>query len=532
MRGLPALVGLGVRRNRWFLAGWLLGLFVGVPATAAAYEQVIPDPSQAGLVIEGLANNPTMRAMLGPPFSLVEPGGFTVWRVGTFVATVAGVMAILGTIRLTRADEEVGRSELVRAGVVDRHAPLVAAVLVHLGACAVLGLLVSGGMVAVGVDLTGSVAFGLGMALTAAVFVGVGAVAGQLTASARAARGIALAALGLAYLVRAVADGVPADSRVRSLQWVSPVEWMALARPYAGERWWVLLLPAVLTLALVVLAVRLEARRDHGSGLWPARPGPARAGGLLSSPAGLAWRLHRGTVLGWTVGLTVFTAAVGSLTPTFSAMFRDVPRLEAIMRRMGAGAQELTEGFYVAMLSIVVLVAAALGLQLLGRLAQEEAAGRAEVVLAAAVHRTRFAASHAGLALAVPTVLLVTSGAVMAVPQARADGAWEVVQDVVAGAAVLVPGVWLVVGLGVLVHGWLPRLGGLPWLVVAWSLLVTWIGALLELPDWLIELTPFSRLPQLPVETMDWGPVLVTTAVAAALVAVGLTGYRRRDVGS
>ena len=530
MTGLGVLARLAVRRNRWFLAIWLLGLFVVVPATAAAYEQVIPDPAQAGFIIEGLANNPTMRAMLGPPFSLVEPGGFTVWRVGTFVATVAGVMAVLATIRLTRADEEEGRTELVRSGVVGRHAPLAAAVLVTLAACFLLGLLVTAGMVGVGTDVTGSVAFGLGMALTAAVFVGVGALAAQLTSSARAARGIALAVLGAAYLVRAVADGVAEDSPLRRLQWLSPVEWMALARPYAVERWWVLMLPAALTAVLVALAVRLEARRDHGSGLWPARPGPPHAARLLSSPAGLAWRLQRGTVLGWTVGLVVFSAAIGSLTPSFTTMFRDVPRLEIIMRRMGAGAEQLTEGFYVAMLSIVVLMVAAHGLQLLGRLHQEETAGRAEVVLSTAVRRTGFAASHLVLALVVPTLLLLVSGALLAASQAATDGTWRPLADVVAGAAALAPGVWLVVALGVLLHGWLPHAGWLAWLVVGWSLVVTWIGALLNLPAWLLDLTPFAQLPALPVETMRSAPVLVTTAVAVVLLVLGLVGYRRRDL--
>jgi len=530
MNGLGTLVRLGARRNRLYLAVWLLGLFVVVPATAAAYKQVIPDPAQSGPIIEGLTNNPTMRAMLGPPFSLVEPGGFTVWRVGTFVATVAGVMAILATVRLTRADEEAGRTELVRSGVVGRHVPLTAAVLVSLAACALLGVLVTVGMVGVGTDTTGSVAFGLGMALTAAVFVGVGALTAQLTASARAARGIALAVLGAAYLLRALADGVATDSPLRRLQWISPVEWMALARPYAEERWWVLLLPAALTAVLVASAARLEARRDHGSGLWPARPGPPRAGALLSTPAGLAWRLQRGTALGWTVGLVVFAVAIGSLTTSFSSMFRDVPRLEIIMRRMGAGAEQLTQGFYVAMLSIVVLVVAALGLQLLGRLHQEETAGHAEVVLSAAVPRTEFAASHLVLALVVPAVLLLVCGALMAVPQAASDGDAGVVGDVVGGAAALLPGVWLVVGLGMLLLGWAPHLGWVAWLVVGWSLVVTWIGALLSLPDWLLNLTPFAQLPQLPVEAMRWVPVLVTALIAAALVVVGLVGYRRRDL--
>ena len=40
-----------------------------------------------------------MRAMLGPPLDLMSAGGFTMWRVGTFVAGAAATMGALGVIR-------------------------------------------------------------------------------------------------------------------------------------------------------------------------------------------------------------------------------------------------------------------------------------------------------------------------------------------------------------------------------------------------------------------------------------------------
>lgn len=190
----------------------------------------------------------------------------------------------------------------------------------------------------------------------------------------------------------------------------------------------------------------------------------------------------------------------------------------------------LTQGFYVAFLGVVALVAAALGLQLLGRLQQEEALGHAAVVLSAAVRRPVLAASHLVLALTVPTALLLVSGALLAVPQAVAEGGGGAVGAVVAGAAALAPGVWMVVGLAMLIHGWAPSLGWVAWLVVGWSAVVTWVGALLDLPEWLLELTPFAALPQGPVESMRWPPVLMTTALAIALAAAGVVGYRRRDL--
>lgn len=115
LAGLGALVRVAVRRSRWFYLAWVLALVSVVPLTAAAYEQVV-DPRNADLLITTMTHNPTMRAMLGPPFDLYTPGGFTVWRVGTFAAAMSGIMAVLGVVRSTRAEEEDGRTELLRSG--------------------------------------------------------------------------------------------------------------------------------------------------------------------------------------------------------------------------------------------------------------------------------------------------------------------------------------------------------------------------------------------------------------------------------
>ena len=530
--GLGLLVRLAIRRGRWFWLTWILALWVTIVATVTNYERFVPnDAAGAHTLLSGLAENPTMRAMLGPPFDLFNAGGFTMWRVGGFVAVMAGIMAALGVIRATRAEEEEGRLELLRSGVVGRHAPLLAGVLVGLGGSGVLGVAVTASLAAAAPPATSALAAGAGIALTAAVFVGVAAVTAQITESARAARSLALGALGAAYLVRAVADGSPDGSGLRALAWLSPVEWAALAQPYAGERWWVLLLPAGLAAALVSLAFRLESRRDFGSGLRATRPGPRTASPRLAGATGLAWRLDRGTVVGWAIGSAVFALAIGSLSGSFDTLLTDNPEMSEMFRRMGAGAQDLRDAFYVAMLGIFVIVLAMHGTQLLSRCRREEESGRAEALLATATSRRRLVASHLVLALVVPTLLVLVCGALFAVPQAISDGSLEIVGTVAGAALALAPGVWLIVGLTMALLGLAPRLLSLAWAVVGWSLFVTWVGAVLNLPDWALQATPFAALPQLPVEPMAWTPVLLETALAAGLVAVGIAGYRRRDIG-
>ena len=57
----------------------------------------------------------------------------------------------------------------------------------------------------------------------------------------------------------------------------------------------------------------LATRRDVGSGILADRRGHAEAAPRLLSPFGLAWRLQRGALLGWAVGLVGFGLVFGAI---------------------------------------------------------------------------------------------------------------------------------------------------------------------------------------------------------------------------
>ena len=68
------------------------------------------------------------------------------------------------------------------------------------------------------------------------------------------------------------------------------------------------------------------------------------------------------------------------------------------------------------------------------------------------------------------------------------------------------------------------------WVVLVWCVLAGYFGVILGLPDWLQQTSPFGHVPLWPAVPMRWAPVLVLTAAALALLAVALTGLRRRDL--
>lgn len=533
MAGFTAVFRLLFRRNWVFWLIWVAVLTTLMPAVISQYATLVPTGTQSDIMLEGLAADPTMRAILGPPFDLMNAGGFAFWRVGAFTAVAAALMSGLGIIRATRAEEEEGRIELIRAGAVGRHVPLAAAIALGLFWNVVLGALVTTSMAASATPLGGAVASGLAITLCGATFTGVGAVMAQVFTSARTARYWTLGiALGGLYLLRAVVDGSQTNDSTRildALQWANPLSWPALVRPYAGERFWVLLLPVVFTAILLAVAFMLESARDHGSGVRASAPGRAGAPAHLSGAWGLAWRLHRGAVIGWSVGMVVAAVVIGPLAHQVTGLIDGNNAFSEILRRMGGGAQGIMDAFVTAMLGILVTFIALMGVTILGRLTAEETAGHAEVMLATATPRLTLAGSHLGIGGGVAVLLTLLTGAMLSLT-ASSDGTWTAVGDGVTAAAALLPGTLLVLGLAMLLIGWAPRAFPLALAVIGWSILAAWVGALLNFPEWLLQMQPWGHLPRLPTDSLTWTAIVVESLIGVALLMAGLAGYCRRDI--
>ncbi len=62
------------------------------------------------------------------------------------------------------------------------------------------------------------------------------------------------------------------------------------------------------------------------------------------------------------------------------------------------------------------------------------------------------------------------------------------------------------------------------------TFLVGELGPTMQLPAWVLNVSPFTHLPQLPGGSFEPLPAVVLTALAAVLVLGGFLGYRRRDV--
>jgi len=524
------MIRLALRRDRVWWPAWIGVIAAQVVATASAYESLYPTPQSRLGLGSMMGGNPSLRALYGPAFDLTTAGGFTAWRFGGFAAAFIALMSVLAVIRHTRAEEEAGRLELLRSGVVGRHAPLAAALVVTIGANIVLAALIAVGLMSLSAPAIGSVALGLGFLGCGIVFTGVGAVAAQVSENARPSRGLAVVILGVAYLLRAVGDSSATGTRMSWLSWLSPIGWAQQTRAFAGERWWALGIPLVVGTVLIAVAVWLEGRRDFGAGLRAAPLGPERAASGLSTASALAWRLQRGSLLAWTIGCAIGAAALGSVANGVLDIFKDNPRLAAILQDIGGG-QSLVDTFFAALLPLLATIATIHSVQALLRLRSEEVENRAEQVLGTAVTRTRLLASHLVIAVVGPLVMMTAIGLSAGGAYAASVNDLSRVWGVLAGALVFVPAMWVFTGATMALIGMAPERSVLAWAVLAGCGVLGQLGPILQLPDQVLRISPFANVPRLPGGELEILPLAVLLAVAVALTALGINGFRRRDIG-
>jgi ABC-2 type transport system permease protein len=296
-------------------------------------------------------------------------------------------------------------------------------------------------------------------------------------------------------------------------------------RAYADERWWLLLPLAALAAGAVALAARMKAQRDIAAGVIPPRPGPAR--GRLAHPAQLAWRLQRGVFFGWAAGFAVLGAAFGSIANDIGDVIGDSPDVREAVEKLG-GHAGLVDAYLSATLQILALVAAAYTIQATLRLRAEETSGRAEPLLATATSRTSWALSHALVALGGTLGLMLVTGIAAGIGHAAQTGEVSDFFRVLGVAVLQVPAAWVLGGLTLLLFGALPRAVAAAWGVLALCLALGQLGSVADLPQALVDASPFAHGP-----VLGTGPglaPLVLTLIALALVTLGLRTFNHRDL--
>ena len=515
--GVPSLLRLALRRDRVRLSVWVGVLTLMMVYAPNAVKLAYPEEAQR-LARVNLMRTPAGIMLSGPSFGGNEAdlGAMMANELMLTLIVATSILSILTVIRHTRAEEESGIAELVLSSVVGRYARTYAALILVGGVNGVLAVAMTLAMSATGFALVDTAAMCLGITGVAMVFGAVAAVTAQLWRQARTATGAAMASLALAALIRGIGDVI--NNSGSALSWFSPIAWAQQMRSFVDLRWWPFALLVALTIGLMALATWLESRRQYDDGNIPST-GERPNARPIKTVFGLHITLQRGQTIGWSVGLFLAGLAFGSMTKSLLDAAKDNPVLARVLTAQG------NDGVYTTMTQFLAAAATAYVVGAVLRVYNDEESGLGEAVLARAVSRWRWLLTAVASALVGSTVLLFFAGLGNGLGAGITLGEpGTIVRLTLAGLA-YVPAMAVLAGVAALAvavrHAWIG------WLAVTFVVVSLYLGALLRLPHWLIDLSPIGRTT---VPT-DFPAIALTVmvVVAAALTLCAGWIYRSRD---
>ena len=535
--GTGTILKLVIRRDRIKLPAWILAITAFVALNVPAVIETYAKDATQQLTYATTSAASVIARVFGGPINGADIGAIILNEIYLFTAVLIAFMSTLAIVRHTRQNEETGREEMLSSGILGRHASLTAALLIVITANVILGTLLSLVLMGNNLPATGSWATGASLAAIGIAFAGVAALTSQISESSRGANSMAAAVIGAAFLLRGAGDAMGSiikdGTAIHSAwpSWLSPFGWGEQLHPYT-ELNWLIFVPLVLFGAAIIgVAYACNAYRDVGLGLISAKPGPARAPKSLSSPFGLALRLQRGLLIGWTIGLAVMGIVVGFIAKEFQKLLTENEQVADIMKALGGGS-DLNDVIIGSMMSLMALAMAGYALQALLRMRAEEVGGQLEPVLATSVGKWRWMLGHLGCTFLGILLLSAALGLGSGISYILiSDSSWSELWSILGAAAVHIPAVLVVAGVTALLFGLLPKLAvALSWSFFAICMLMGQFGAILDLPRVLLNLSPFSHTPFVPATSVDWLPLIVLTGISALLVLLGLMCFRRRDI--
>lgn len=515
-----------LRINRTFLIAWLLPLWSIPIMFIPAYQSYYPSIEDRQGLIHGMQINLGMRAMYGKLYNPGTLGQLMAWEGAGWLLILSAIMAVLLTFRCYRKAEATSLGELPRAGGLSRLDIAGGTLILVAGVCIILGLGITGVLLALNqaygeISTIGAVSYGLTIALAALGSAVLAASTSLLLRDHHARAGLLL--VGLGYMSRALADVQSIDF----FNWITPLGWFGLVRPFTDDRFWVLGVGLAITTVLAALWLVGEQGREYGMSVLPVRPAKVRQPRRIVSAWQLRRLLDRGFHVTWIVTAFAMSMFMASLSSSMDDLLKEDESTGQIFKQM-FGDMNLEVAFLTYMadfMGIIVCVAAVAGVM---KLRGEERDRHVDLMRAQGIKRELPMQLQAGSSVLfiVEVAMAMALGSVLGVfaQSARADDVWDVAAS--ANAAQVAPMLALA-GLTALLIGIWPQQAWVAWLPIIYSALVTIIAPLFEAPEWLLKTSAFGHTIYSGHTDTFGGWLLLVAIGAVAFIAAWIFAGKR-----
>lgn len=514
-------------KREWVkIIAWLVGLAAFVFIGIFAYVELYSDAGEREMMAM-IMSNPAIEAIFGPVIGL---GNYTIGAMYSHTMTILilclfAIMSILLVVSNTKTEEEEGILELLRALPIGRLSHTTVGLLLLV----VTNILISGVSVVVlygvgdsSITLEGALLTGVMYGSIGLFFGAVALLMGQLSNSSRNTMIGSFALLGFVYILRIIGD-----TGYEILSWISPLGLLYRTEPFVENNWWPVILLTGATALIVILALTLQGKRDMGAGLIPEKSGTGQASAFLKTPFGFSMHLLKTPLIVWLVALVVIGITYGSVIGDVEGMLDGNEVIEQIIGSDSNG--NMVDQFLGLIIGLMSILAAIPALQAFLRLKTEETSGRVDNILSGNFSRTKILMTFLFVSFLVSIImqfaqLLAIGGTAVAMD-------FDVsISNILEAGMIYLPAIWISIGVGVFLYGWLPKLTSIIWGYLGFAFVVLYFADLIELPEWIMSLSAFYHIPQLPQESFSWGALLVMAGIAVVLSVLGVVGFKRRDI--
>ena len=477
--------------------------------------------------LNALLKNPAITALAGRVAKLNSAGAFVEWKMGMYIALAVALWAGLMATRLTRASEDEGTWDYLALSVAGRRPAFVTVMAVLTECSAIVGVVVFAVLVTASQHSTDALLYALAIAGVAWTGASLGVLGAQLFAPRRSATQVALAVIGVTYLVRMMADGADANGWLR---WFTPFGWLENVGAF-GNRSPVWLAPLLIVpMILFTFAWFEQGRRDVGLAVWVRADRSRARVTLLRSSWRFAWRERRSTMITWALGLAFFGLVVGYLTNAMVEFCKSDPAYVRLLDRWGYATMITAPGFIGQFCVVLAIGVSFLVVTLIAMIGTDLRQGRLDMPFANGGSRSQWLGSGVVATLIGIVVVALVCGAAMWAG-VESSGTGLSLLDPIKGMLSAISTVPLLLGLSALFVAWWPRFA----YVIMASLIALWylvaeLGPILHWPTWLIQSSPFHYLRIVPVERANWAAVAAFVLVGAICALAAFARFTTADI--
>ena len=531
-RHTRSYAGLILRKERLPLLLMILGLASFLVGLVPVLDELLKSSSNQAFLLETM-KNPAMISLVGPVFvdSTYTTGSLYANYMTVFTGIMLAIANILFVNRHTRVEEEEGRLELMRSLAVGELANISAVILVSLilnlalGVLLIVGFSLISSLFSTGMDLIAILCFSLTCSVFGFLMAVITAFFAQLSSSARISSTLSFLSLLTFYLLRAIGD-----LSLDFFSLLSPLGMITKTESFVNNYFWPPVILLVEAALLILFTYRLAESRDLNDGLIRERAGRDHLSPWIQNVFGFTFQLHRSMILIWALVIFLFSAMYGAVLGDLEGYVQSSEMIQ-MMVNMDSDIS-LTNQFISLLIVIISIITTIPVISFAKRILSEEKKAYSDHLLAGPVSRSNYLASF----FLVSLVGLALFQALIAL------GFWSVgknyLQDIPDLSTFLfstfnyLPAILVFLSMTLLVIGLCPKYHWLPYLYLAYSFVIIYLGKLLDLPKIMSKLTPFGLTPQYPGEKPDLLISLALVTISLIMAYLGFSGYKRREIGS